>query len=237
MWSVAAGALALPVVAGCCGALAALALHLRHLVQAAAQTLLPLEAGAQERLHQLHRQRAADDARAQAEHVHIVVLHALARGVRVVAEGGADAAHLVRGDAGADAAAADDNATLGAPVNDRLADGAGVVRVVHGVGAVGADVQNLVAVTLERGRDLVLHLVSAVVGADDDAHFSPRSLSYSQPSRRYQAAVRAAPSLRRTCGFQPRSRAISSWEQTQQRWRISAYLSRLKETARRRRRP
>src|SRR3972149_1764935 len=147
-----------------------LALHFRHLVQAAAQALLPLEAGGQDRLHQLHRNRVADDARAQAEHVHIVVLHALARGVRVVAEGGANAAHLVRGAARADAAAADDDAPLGAPVNDRLADGAGVGRVVYGVGAVGADVQPLVAVTLERGRDLVLQLVSAVVGADYNAH-------------------------------------------------------------------
>src|SRR3972149_5397851 len=101
--------------------LAALALHLRHLVQAAAQTLLPLEAGGQDRLPQPHRQRVADAARAQAEHVHIVVLHALARGVRVVAEGGADAAHLVRGDAGADAAAADDDAPPRPPPNDRPA--------------------------------------------------------------------------------------------------------------------
>src|SRR3990172_9639965 len=76
--------------------LAALALHLRHLVQAAAQALLPLEAGAQERLHQLHRQRVADDARAQAKHVHIVVLDSLARGVRVVTEGSADAPPLLR---------------------------------------------------------------------------------------------------------------------------------------------
>ena len=97
-----------------------------------------------------------------------------------MAEGGADSVYLVRGDAGAHAAAADQDAALRAAVRERPADGAGVVRIVDGVGAVGAHVQDFVAGLLEGSGDLVLQLVAAMVGADDDAHLSPLLSSYSQ---------------------------------------------------------
>ena len=54
----------------------------------------------------------ADDAGAEGEDVHVVVLDALARRVRVVADGGADAADLVRRHGGADARAADEDPAI-----------------------------------------------------------------------------------------------------------------------------
>src|SRR3990172_240710 len=61
------------------------ALDGEHFVQAPEVPLFAAEARADERRHQLARQLDADDARAQAQHVHIVVLDALAGRVRIVA--------------------------------------------------------------------------------------------------------------------------------------------------------
>ena len=66
----------------------------------------------EERANQLLRQFGADDARAKAEHIEIVVLNTLASGEGVVAERGADVSHLVGGDAGADAATADEHTAV-----------------------------------------------------------------------------------------------------------------------------
>src|SRR5579871_2468555 len=44
-----------------------------------------------------------DNARAQHEHVHLIVLHALMRGISIVAEAGADSRQLVGGYRSADA--------------------------------------------------------------------------------------------------------------------------------------
>ena len=62
------------------------------------------------------RQRRADDARAEAQHVHVVVFDGLMRGVGVVADRRADARELVGGNRDAGAAAADDDAALGLAV-------------------------------------------------------------------------------------------------------------------------
>ena len=48
----------------------------------------------EKRPHELAGERRADDLRAEAEHVHVVVLDALVRGVRVVADRGADPVDL-----------------------------------------------------------------------------------------------------------------------------------------------
>ena len=71
----------------------------------------------------------ADHLGAEAEHVHVVVLDALVRGVDVVADRGADPRELAGGDRGADARAADEHAALVAGL-DRLAQLARLVRVV-----------------------------------------------------------------------------------------------------------
>ena len=65
------------------------------------------EAGAEEGVDEFLDQREPDDAGAEAEHVHVVVLDTLARGVRVVAHARAYARDLVGRHARADAAAAD----------------------------------------------------------------------------------------------------------------------------------
>ena len=81
----------------------------------------------------------------EGQHVHVVVLDALVRGVRVVADGRADAADLVGGDARADARAADEDAAVRLAAGDRQPEPLGEVRVVVGrVRAVAAQVDPLV---------------------------------------------------------------------------------------------
>src|SRR3954447_8646802 len=98
--------------------------------------LAAVEPGRDERANQLRRERRPDDLGAEAEDVHVVVLHALVRGVDVVAHRRADARDLAGRDARADPGAADEPAALRAPAPDRVAELARLVRVVdpHRVG-------------------------------------------------------------------------------------------------------
>src|ERR1019366_6568114 len=61
-------------------------------------TIAAVESCAEEGAHELGSETRADHLGAEAEHVHVVVLDALVRGVGVVADRGADAAHLRGGD-------------------------------------------------------------------------------------------------------------------------------------------
>ena len=102
----------------------------QDLVDTPAMARFRAEARAEEGPHALHGELDADDPRAEAQDVHVVVLDALARGVRVVADAGADAADLRRGDRGAHAAAADEDAPVGPPVGDRPPEAQAEIRVV-----------------------------------------------------------------------------------------------------------
>src|SRR4051812_24834206 len=83
-------------------------------------------------LHQLVGDGGADDPAAQHQDVHVVVLDPLMGRVDVVADGGADARHLVGGHAGADTAATDEDRALGASLLDGESDLLRVVRIVDG---------------------------------------------------------------------------------------------------------
>src|SRR5687767_5091288 len=91
---------------------------------------LTAERGAEECDRALVGRFGADDAGAQRQHVHVVVLDALVRGICVVADGRADAAHLVRGHAGADARATDEDPAVRLTVLDRLTEALREVRIV-----------------------------------------------------------------------------------------------------------
>src|ERR1051325_1985125 len=105
-------------------------LHFLDLLQSSAVALAAVEAGGEEGAHELARELDAHDLTTQAEHVHVVVLDALVRGVRVVADSRSDAGELARGNRGSDARAADEHAALGLAGADRLAELACLVGVV-----------------------------------------------------------------------------------------------------------
>ena len=131
---------------------------------------LAAEARAQEGVNELARELDADDAAAEHEHVHVVVLHALVRRVGVVAQAGPDAGHLVGRHRRADAAAAHDDAPFGAVSAQGGADGLGEVRVVDRLPAVGADVENLAVLRVQEALDRLLQLEAGVIGSNRHPH-------------------------------------------------------------------
>src|SRR5438309_11357420 len=134
-------------------------------------TFAAVESCPEEGADEVGREARADHLRAEAEHVHVVVLDALMRRVDVVACRGADPALLRRGDRRPDARAADENAALRASILQRVPDLASLVRVVdpHGV-RVGAEVDDLVALVAQQLEDGIAQVHSAVVEGDGDLH-------------------------------------------------------------------
>ena len=124
-------------------------------------------------MDQLARQLGADDAAAEHEDVHVVVLHALVGRVRVVAETGADPGNPIRGHRRADAAAAHDDAALGPVFTQRFGDRLRVLAIVAGLAAVGADVDDLVVLLGERAGDALLEIETGAIRSDGDAHGCP----------------------------------------------------------------
>lgn len=122
---------------------------------------LARETGVQERVHHVAGEVAADHPAAEHEQVHVVVLHALVRGVGVVAEAGPDAGDAVGRHRGPDTAAEDDPA-VGPMLTHCSADRRGVVRVVDGIPAVGPHVQHLVVLPGQEGFDGLLQLEARV---------------------------------------------------------------------------
>ena len=93
-----------------------LPLHRCHLLQPSHVALPAVEARREKRVDELARNRRPDDLGAEAEHVHVVVLDALVRGVHVVTDRRADTGDLACGHCRADAGAADEDAALRAAV-------------------------------------------------------------------------------------------------------------------------
>ena len=112
-----------------------------------------------------------NDAGAETEHIHIVVLDSLVRRVRIVAEAGAGSADFVGCHAGADAAAADNDAALGLAGGDSSRNAEREVGVVvKHIVLMRAEVGHFVSVGHEQLADFLLQFEPAVVCADDDFH-------------------------------------------------------------------
>src|SRR5690606_21774489 len=129
------------------------------------------------------------NATTQAEHVHVVVLDTLVRGIGVVAQRGVNSRHLVGGDARADAAAAHHDPALYLTGNHRPRHRLGEIGIVdRALGAVRAQVHNLVPLLAERPRQRFLQRKSGVVGGNCELHtmFSlMRAVARSSLSRLY----------------------------------------------------
>ena len=99
---------------------------------------------AHKRAHQILGQRYANDTGTQHKNIDIVVLHALMRGIGVMRNAGADARQFVRRHRRADAAAADQNAAIGASFKHGKTYSFGIIRIIHRIRAIGTEIENAV---------------------------------------------------------------------------------------------
>src|SRR5664279_1332569 len=124
-----------------------LSFHRSHFFQPSYVALAAVELRSEKRAHELDRETRPDHLGAEAENVHVVVLEALMRGIRVVADRGPDTGDVAGGDRRADTGATDENAALGPAVVDGVPELPRLVGVVDAnrVG-VGAEVDDRMAV-------------------------------------------------------------------------------------------
>lgn len=113
----------------------------------------------------------SDNAGAEAEHVHVVMFHALVRGVGVVTDPGPHPGVLIEGDADADTAAAQDDPPFCLTSSHGFADASGEVRVVvEGIFVVGSQILEVHAQALELSENVLLEVVASVVRGDNKFH-------------------------------------------------------------------
>src|SRR5579884_2172302 len=94
--------------------------------------------------YQFLREFNANDTRSERQNIHVVVLDALVRRIGVVAQSGADAGQFVGSYRCAHPAAADQDATLGAPVQQLESKFFRVIWIIDGLCVVRAEVNQLV---------------------------------------------------------------------------------------------
>ena len=145
-----------------------------HLGEAAPMPRLVGEASVQERANQLAGELDADDTTAEHQHVHVVVLDALVRRVGVMAQSGANPGNPVRGHRCAHAAPAEQDAALGPVLAQGSTDGLRIVGIVHRIGAVGAQVEDLVMLRGQESLHRLLQRKSGMIRTYRDTHRSPR---------------------------------------------------------------
>jgi hypothetical protein len=115
-------------------------------------------------VHNLEGQRRPNNPRSQHADVHIVVLHALVRGVGVVAHPGANPRYLVGRHAHSNSRAANQNPARRLALLQRQTHLLGKVGIVVGVvAAISSQVHHLVAGLGEIGADFLLQRKSRMV--------------------------------------------------------------------------
>src|SRR5204862_7769230 len=129
--------------------------------------LTAVEARVQEGADQVDRKGGADDLRAEAEDVEVVVLDPLVCRVDVMAHGAANPIQLGDGDGSPDPRTADENPSLRVPDLEQLAELSRLVGVIdpHGVG-VHAEIERLVPERVELGEPRGAQAHAAMVERD-----------------------------------------------------------------------
>lgn len=115
-------------------------------------------------------QRDADDSRAEAQDVEIVMLDGLVGCVGVVADGGAHAGVLVRRNRYTRSAATHDNTPIGPFLADGGRDRVGAVGVINGGRGMSAQILDRVSQRAQDRNQVSFHLESRVIGSNGYAH-------------------------------------------------------------------
>ena len=131
----------------------------------------------------------ADQARAQGDRVAVVMLPGERCRKRLGDLGAAAGGVAVGGDGDADARTADADPAFGPAVCQRFGEQRSVTRVIDAFMAVGAEVEQLVTLLGEPGRQLVLEVDAGMVGGEDYAH---GAFLASKRPRRHPGGLRSA---------------------------------------------
>jgi hypothetical protein len=121
-------------------------------------------------LDQFSRNFHAHHPRAEHKYIHIIVFHALVCRIFVMAEARPDAGNLVCGDAGSNAASANEDTPIRRSIQQLPGDDLGVIRVVDRVFGVGSGVVDLVAKVADMLGQKCLQLDTCVIAGDNDLH-------------------------------------------------------------------
>src|SRR5215472_2392852 len=141
-----------------------------RLSQSTLVALLCRKARFQESRAQVLGQLNSDDARAQDQHVDVVMLHALMRGVAVMADPGADSRNLVGGYRSAYTASAEDDAAIAFAGEKALGYFLREVGIIDRRSATGARIFHRISVLTQEIDQGLLEFEAGVIGANGYAH-------------------------------------------------------------------
>jgi len=114
------------------------------------------EPGREKRVRNFESERGADDARAEAQDVHVVVFDRLMRRVGVVTHGGPHPGKLACRNRDAGPAATNDDAPLGLPVAQGHGDRLGGIRIIHRGGRMSPEIEHIVTLLSQFRRQFLL---------------------------------------------------------------------------------
>jgi hypothetical protein len=112
----------------------------------------------------------ADQPRAERQHIGIIMLARQPRRKRLVDPRAAARRVAVDGDGDAEAGAAYGDPALSAAAWNLLSQLRAILRIVHALRTVGAEVSNFVAGFPQPAREFVFQLIPGMVGGKGDAH-------------------------------------------------------------------
>ncbi len=128
------------------------------------------EGGRQPELENFVSETGGDDAATHRQHVGVIVLPGEPGGIEVVAQRGAHAGNLVRGDLLALPAAAEDDAPIGAAFRHLASDREADRRIVNRRVAGGAVIGNRMPESRERLLQVLLEREARVICANRNSH-------------------------------------------------------------------
>jgi hypothetical protein len=132
------------------------------------------KASVQKCANQLAAKLRTDDAAAEHEDVHVVVLDALVRRIGVMAKPGANPWNPVCGHRCANAAPTEQNPALCSVLVQGSTDGSCIIGIVHRIGVVGAQIEDLAMLRGQESLHRLLQRESRVIRSNRDTHRSPR---------------------------------------------------------------
>ena len=121
----------------------------------------------------LESQCLADHPPAKTKHVHVVVVDALSRRIRIVANACPDSTHRVGRDAGPHPTSADEDPTLGSALLKCSAQRPGVIGIIDRRSVMGATIDDFVARRANAENDRLFQRKAGVIAGDGNAHDLP----------------------------------------------------------------